>query len=401
MGPGKVPFGAELDYFPAVRSVEFSAFGGVSWFILEKCLEYPHITSIAITNSPWTCVPAPPTSATILAKSQLANFSYVVPQWREIVGIMKQKQTNLQAAYELESQYLHLIVLSIADRAESLVLPVVTAPLQQMATMNWPRLHILSLEGERLDSALCEDLREALSHMPYLRSLSVQVSPHGGLSPPRLLRDTSDGGWLRYLQSLTIGYPNPEDAILTSVNLHLTHLSLRDFPRYYMHERYTTWSDLMDSPILSSSQCLCMLGGIDVAQLTTSDLIYRTDEAEDELLHFLALSCPLLQEIELHRYRASPEDDIPYLRIARLLASIRYLRAAHLNLDFSDSYAESWTNEFYEDQARDALDRRAPEFVAVFERCGSFEYLALLLDTRLGGSWNGYRPLWFDKARSP
>ncbi|KAI9065449.1 hypothetical protein FKP32DRAFT_495913 [Trametes sanguinea] len=299
----------------------FFSHGGVPWYALQKCLEAPHVDSISIRNSPWTCVLPPPSSARIPSDARLVKFVYGVSLWRGVQGQIYPR--DMQAAYELESTYLQIIVPSMAGHAEELVLPVETAPLERMAALRWPHLHTLSLHSTQLQPSLHDILPDVLVQMPELRSLSVLLTPPDQPPRTRLLKDASKGQWCRNLRSLTVSYPNPTDAMFASLTHRLTHLSLRDTPRYYMYDRYGDFYCHTERPLLTSSACLEILRSTTLAQVTALEVVYLADSDEDDLLHHIVSACPLLEDVELHRYRESDDEDIPYVRASTHLVPMR------------------------------------------------------------------------------
>lgn len=305
--------GVELEYFPAVNTVSFSMPGGVPWPTLMKFLQFPTITSISIdADSMWMGVPPPPPSALLPTHCRLAQFSYTPKQWRAVENDMV--GNDLQVTYALESCFLLALVLNMSGTAESLSLPIETAPLLQMAAVEWPRLHTLSLTGQYMDPEQPRILRTLLrSRAPSLRTLSVRVAQRDGTSRARLLTEPLESGF--HVRSLTISYPDPADAVFASLTDELTSLSLRDSPRYYLHKEYGQRTTHTTAPLLSSSECLTILKRLSTPYLSTLELVYCADGAEDELLRYLSRAFPLLSELELHRYRASEGDDIPYASI--------------------------------------------------------------------------------------
>ncbi|KAI0643816.1 hypothetical protein C8Q79DRAFT_871502, partial [Trametes meyenii] len=310
--PEEPPFWLALEHLPAVRSVTFaSASGGVPWTAILKCLSYPRITSISFRDdSLWTCVPPPAVSLGLLSVDSqlgLTNLYYFVDEWRDVESVMAKR--DIQAARTLESSYLRALVLRMSNTAESLTLPIDTAPLIEMSKMDWPRLTALSLTGQWIDST---SLQALLFRMPNLRNLSILASQHRGIPHPLVL---TEGLKQRLrLHSLTIAYPNPEDEIFASLGEELTCLSLRDSPRYYLYPQCTEdWMlESMETPLLTSTDVLSIIRRITAPRLWKLELVYRADEAEFELLRHLSLAFPLLQQIELHRYKALDDDSIPY-----------------------------------------------------------------------------------------
>lgn len=312
--PENLPlFGVDLCYFPAVQSVTFDNVpGGVPWSAIMRCLKHPGVTSLSFSKrSTWTFAPLQIPSDLSPHNPQLTKFAYTPSQWRkaEMVG----KRTTLEAVYALESSYLRALVLPMSAMAESLTLPVETAPLLQMAARDWPRLRTLALTGLYTHPDQCRAIPFLLLRMPNLRSLSIEVAQSSGMLRPHLLKVPSYNVY--HLRSLTVSYPNPDDPIFSCLGDGLTALSLCDAPRHCFHERYTPASPFSSSPILASSECLTILKRISAPSLSILELVYHADAAEDELLQYLTRTFPLLQELELHRYKASSDESVPYVSI--------------------------------------------------------------------------------------
>ncbi|KAI0772726.1 hypothetical protein BD413DRAFT_473621 [Trametes elegans] len=397
-------FGTELELFPHLRSVDFRfAFGGVPWYILKECLSHRNITAISFFGSDWTCVSPPPKSALkFILRHRLKAFSYAAWEWREIQIVQTdESQSRLDAAYKLEAEYLRSFVLGMADSVESLTLPIETSPLARMSSLDWPRLQSLTLDGPHFDPALSNILPALLSRMPSLRSLSVQVHPRRGLPRPLLVTSMSTGGWSRQLRALSIGYPVPEDNIFSLVT-ELTHLSLRDTPRYYLRDRHRLRMPMSERPLLSATACLDILRRMSIQRLRSLELSYREDGSEDELLQYLASRIPKLQVLELHRYAATepdPEDaepaEVPYTHIAHALTSIRNLRIAHLDFDLDgDSFMLPWHDLDFREEEIAVLAERGRAISDILSACPQFEYVSLLSHQYEGGKWVLFRPPW-------
>lgn len=304
-------FAPELDYFPAVQSVTFEkAPGGVPWLAIKRCLDIPTLTSLSFSEDAMWMHGASPTPSDLMPYGrQLTKFAYTPSQWRETERQMR--RMTLPQTYTLESNYLRAFVLSMSESAESLTLPVETAPLTEMAAMDWPRLRMLSLVGRYTHPDQCRAISLLLSRAPNMHSLSIQVMQREGTRRPLLLQTAPENGY--HLRSLKVSYPNPDDPIFSCIGDDLTSLALRDSPRHYYQDRYHSAYLLAMSPILTSSECLAILKRISGPRLSVLELVYEADAAEDELLQYLPQAFPLLQELELHRYRASPDEDVPHV----------------------------------------------------------------------------------------
>ncbi|OJT10635.1 hypothetical protein TRAPUB_12855, partial [Trametes pubescens] len=390
--PENLPlFGVDLCYFPAVQSVVFDNVpGGVPWQAIMRCLKHPGVTSLSFgKKSTWTSASLHIPSNLSLPSPQLTKFAYNPSQWRtvEITG----ERISPEAVYALESSYLRALVLPMSAIAESLTLPVETAPLLEMAATDWPRLRTLALTGLYTHPDQCRAIPFLLLRMPNLRSLSIEVAQLPEMLRPHLLKEPSRN--LYHLRSLTISYPNPDDPIFSCLGDGLTALSLRDAPRHCFHERYTP-SPFSTSPILTSSECLTILKRISAPVLSVLELVYHADAAEDELLQYLSRTLPLLQELEIHRYKAYPNESVPYLHIARTLSSIKYLHALYLNLDIRDGLHAPWRVPAATRQWENARDARGLELLAILQTGAYFEYVALFLRTKGACTWTLYRPEW-------
>ncbi|EIW53487.1 uncharacterized protein TRAVEDRAFT_74794 [Trametes versicolor FP-101664 SS1] len=385
-------FGMDLCYFPAVQSVTFDNVPeGVPWSAIMRCLKHPGITSLSFRKrSTWTSASSEIPSDLSLHIPQLTRFAYTPSQWRE-AEIVEQR-ASLQDVYATESSYLRALVLPMSAMAESLTLPVETAPLLEMAARDWPRLRTLALTGLYTHPDQCRAIPFLLLRMPNLRSLSIEVAQSPRMLRPHLLKVPSHNVY--HLRSLTVSYPNPDDPIFSCLGDGLTALSLRDAPRHCFHERFTPASPCSSSPILSSSECLTILKRISAPSLSVLELVYHADAVEEELLQYLTRTFPLLQELELHRYKAFPDESVPYLHIARTLSSVKYLRALYLNLDIRDGPYKPWYVSSALLQWEKARNARGRELLGILQTGAYFEYVALLLHTMLDCTWTLYRPEW-------
>ncbi|KAH9903490.1 hypothetical protein C8Q73DRAFT_635279 [Cubamyces lactineus] len=286
-------------------------------------------------------------------------------------------------------------------RAQSLLLPMESAPLDEMSRLSWPNIRHLSIRGRYPASSSGRLLPELLIRiLPQLQSLCVCAAPRNTLPRPPILGPpmTSEPITLPDLQSLMVAYPDPADAIFTVQAPRLTHLSLCDQPRYYYTRRAPKYiPDWFAAPVLSASECLGILQRMDTPLLESIQLVYQADSAEDVLLRHLA-TYPRLEIVELHRYREHDPDPVPYLHVVTTLSAISRLRRLYLNLDFHEMppvhdktlwkytwSARPWVN---------FRNARAQEFLKIMQTCPCFEYLALLDPRVLCATGVEYRPAW-------
>ncbi|KAH9848640.1 hypothetical protein C2E23DRAFT_785610 [Lenzites betulinus] len=383
------PLGAEFEYFPEVHAVVFDSVpGGVPWNVLMRFLQHPGLTSLTFEqDATWMCVPPPRPFDLTPAGCCLTTFSYTPSIWRGLES--NAREENIRHALDVEASYLLAIVPRLSNTAEPLALPVQTAPLQEMAATDWPRLRTFSLTGQYGKSTKYGSIPSLLARMPNIRSLSVQVAPSRGCSRPCIADSTFAGG--SRIESLTISYPNPADPIFSSLTERLTSLSLCDSLRFYFYNRYSMdkVTNLV-APILGASECLTILKRVSAPRLVRLELVYCTDDAEDDLLRYLALAFPILQELELHRYRPSQHDEVPYLHLATMLTAIPYLRGIYLNLDVYDpANPAPWDLPWPPDQQEvERLDSLGKEILWVLENGRCFEFVALHVHQNRQGKWS-------------
>ena len=109
-------------------------------------------------------------------------------------------------------------------------------------------------------------------------------------------------------------------AIFSVDTSHLSHLSLRDWPRYHQdHSHDWRLRSRWAQPILTSAECLSILKRMEMPQLTSLELVYLAKYAgsDDELLEYVTHTYPRLTHLELHRYRASRLDAVDHVSILK------------------------------------------------------------------------------------
>ena len=343
----------------------------------------------------------------------LTHLSYEPFTWRDsLTG------QALEAQFALESRYLVQLLCGMHANAQSLLLPMESAPLAAMSELPWPNIRDLSLRGQypaNLSERLFPEF--LIRVLPQLQSLCVRAAPQNTLPRPPILGPsmTSESITLPDLRSLTVAYPDPADAIFNISAPRLTHLSLCDQPRYYyargVPEHVPDW---FAAPILRASECLGILQRMETPLLESIELVYQADTAEDDLLRHLA-TYPRLEIVELHRYREHDPDPVPYVSISMravvssiltrtqihvvtALSAISCLRRLYLNLDFQEMPPVRdktlWRHTWNARPWIDFRNAQAQEFLKILQSCPRFEYLALLDPRLVCATWVEYRPAW-------
>ncbi|TFK79192.1 hypothetical protein K466DRAFT_610646, partial [Polyporus arcularius HHB13444] len=261
-----------LDSFSLLTSIAFEQMRGPSWSILRVCLSHPRIASISFDRqAELTSADGFPIEELSKISISLSSFSYNVQLWRGLRSRMDRhnyKGDLLPTMVAHESHCLTDLVLAMNRTLTRLSLPIESAPILKMATVPWPNLRELSVDGVYLTSEQVDSLPFLLAALPCLLKLSVRICRGIAANverPPILGQHSLPHCVLSGMRSLTVAYPNPDDDIFVIDTSHLSHLSICDWPRHYNTLAYQRrYSPPYCYPILSSSECLTILRRMDL-----------------------------------------------------------------------------------------------------------------------------------------
>ena len=290
--------------------IPFHAVHGVSWQLLRRILKLPNLRHLSLDNF----IPSPTRFASdklnLHAIGPITSFSYTV--------------FNSRNPYRLpsESEALSLILRTLHNSLEILVLPSEPAPLTEMFELEWPLLRELRLRGERWDIP-DTPIVSLLSCMPNLRVLVLELThpeemaeqamwPHG---------DTDTGPFpCPNLEQLTLANPLPHDELWTHLPHSIHTLSLCSCPPYThrgWHMRPTPGpyrGSRYRFPLLSSTELLSILTRCPTPHMRALEIEYGANHAEWALLRYVASAYPGLTTLQIRRYRAEGEGDILLVR---------------------------------------------------------------------------------------
>ncbi|KAI0634129.1 hypothetical protein C8Q77DRAFT_730123 [Trametes polyzona] len=277
---------------------------------------------------------------------------------------------------EVEMACLSPLVLGMRQTARALTLPMETSPLREMACLDWPEMRRLHLGGSfsrDADQWIPTTLPTLVRGVTKLQQLELTAALPiwTTILCPVLGRAPLTGSFeLRDLRSLTIAYPDPEDAIFSTELPSLTRLSLRDYPRHY---------DVRAEPYYYE-RILSMLRRMRPYGLTELELVYSADESDNDLLDFVTDRLPMLRHLELHRYRQTPDDTVQYRAIVCKLSTISTLVTLRLNLDFEDDPGPYTcnTDALATSRYSPKLDELGWEILDLFDPCPLLERVALV-----------------------
>ncbi|OSD07952.1 hypothetical protein PYCCODRAFT_1381171 [Trametes coccinea BRFM310] len=328
---------------------------GVSPYVLEAIWSTPQLRHFVI-NGP-LCHPEDPipSGVTFSSVARLSTFCYLLNLYR---SPSKVTQT--------EKEVVLRVLLHTHDTLEVLVCPSECFPsVDVMGLWQWPMLHELIIRGERV--ATPPPLIHILSKMPRLRVLYLQLAEPAHAAAPLIWPPSLDlqCEW-RELERLAVAHPHPDDNLYSNLPDTLLDLALRCWPRNYKHHAHYNANQLeagvrWSSPLLSSTEMLCILRKIHAPRLTFLELEFRADSYDDQLFRHIGCAFPALTGLIVHRYRAPDEDVAPLAAIADGLSALRRLEVLMLHLDFAGLpnanlfERSSWRSRFLKPRTRKQL----------------------------------------------
>lgn len=241
----------------------------------------------------------------------LATFHYTLPHYRQ------------PWSFASELIVLDFLVRKLHTSLKTLVLPVESAPIQTISSLQWPRLQEFTLQGERcFDPAT--PIVTLFPSMTSLRLLALKMSEPKNALPgvvwPNGLSVTFP--WPN-LETLRLSHPDPADEIFIHFPPSIRTLSLRSWPheciRIY-HEKhpllsFSSWTQGREDrwwncPLLTPHNLARVLQKCKLSLLHNLELEYRVDTHESELLCTLAVRLPHLTTLEVHRFRGEGSHNV-------------------------------------------------------------------------------------------
>ncbi|KAA1478424.1 hypothetical protein DENSPDRAFT_667231 [Dentipellis sp. KUC8613] len=323
-----------IPHLTALRTIRFVRFQwGLTWDSLQLMLAAPNVRVLEIEEpfSSWRqtlTIPDGGLSHSCLTEFVYAGYSAHPPRERYRMAMRKESEPVHTWCY------LNALILALHQTLEVLRVPSVMAPLPEMATVEWPRLRELTLDGDNyygddptLFSRLC-------ARMPRLRTLDLHLR-HKFLSQTLIWpSDASSTPSFGSLQTVSLPYPDPNDTLYAYLPSTLRHLYLIDRPRYYHFKaEHKDVSNVYTRPILiTATDLLHVLKQLQGAftSLGVLGVAFEIDSETHALVGHIISAFPNLRILQLHCYRpagapASDTEDI-VRSISRNLSALHSLR---------------------------------------------------------------------------
>ncbi|KAI0774002.1 hypothetical protein C8Q74DRAFT_1217922 [Fomes fomentarius] len=181
-----------------------------------------------------------------------------------------------------------------------------------------------------------------LCHMPQLASLTLDFAyPDSVPKRPIWPHDTEFMCAWQNLEPLSITYPHSEDELYAHLPPSLRQLSLRCWPRHYVHltpeEQKKIKRLRWYSPISTSSEMLKVLRACKLTLLEQLDIEFKEDLGDGSLFRSLPTLFPNLTVLTIHRYRSRSSEVVPVAFISEALSPLCKLRVLKLHLDFPNA----------------------------------------------------------------
>nr|VWP01519.1 Interferon-induced GTP-binding protein Mx [Ganoderma boninense] len=273
---------------------------------------------------------------------------------------------------------------------------------QSLEALSFPRLRELSLIGRRQHSNGQQDIPyiSVLANMPRLQKLALTFSQPIGLPrqqiwPPDMAAEFPCPD----LEDLSVSYPHPEDDFYAHLPPTLRRLTLRCWPRHYLHllehdRTYLTAEYGWYSPVLSSSEMLHILRRCPSHNIQHLEVEFEEDHSGRDLFFYISEAFPQLQYVVIHRYRPVGGVDVTSVAtLAQALAPLRYLRILVCNLDFEDAPDPFSTN--YNADFPPFINKTLQDAAGVLARSlsPSVEIIGLLLRQDILTPYMYFRPV--------
>ncbi|KAJ8496395.1 hypothetical protein ONZ51_g1162 [Trametes cubensis] len=234
------------------------------------------------------------------------------------------------------------IINVVAPSLEHISIPLDVALLAEMAASSWPHLRKLELKGD-LDTNFVPAIIDVLSQMPHLRHLTILRAQRND-SPRHALWSNAyytKGFPCPQLETLCLSHMDPADEFYRHLPPTLKQLSLRCWPRHYLHQRGYDQRALTrpewQSQLCTASEIRGVLHQCGLDTLESLEIEYAEDDREGLLLRSIPVLFPRLRTLTICRYRRPGSPSINAADIAQALCRLHTLRVLRLHADLVDA----------------------------------------------------------------
>ncbi|PIL28360.1 hypothetical protein GSI_09511 [Ganoderma sinense ZZ0214-1] len=331
------PLTTSLCRLPRLHTLTIgSTVGGVPWEAINAAVQVPQLRNLRISGflDHRDILPAKTEQSLRLPVHSLATIDYPSSGYRKV------------SATEIKIFSVLLHQVTFQRSLEALSVPSECMSLDYLSTTQFPRLRELALIGRRQHSDGQQDVPyiSILANMPRLRKLALTFSQPIGLPRQQIWPvDMAAEFPCPDLEDLSVSYPHPDDEFYAHLPPTLRRLTLRCWPRHYLHllehdRRHMTAKYGWYSPILSSSEMLRILRRCPSRNIRRLEVEFEEDHSGRDLFFYISEAFPQLEYVVIHRYRPVGGVEVTSVAtLAQALAPLRRLRILLCNLDFEDA----------------------------------------------------------------
>ncbi|EIW63615.1 uncharacterized protein TRAVEDRAFT_43898 [Trametes versicolor FP-101664 SS1] len=279
---------------------------GVPWASLVAILSHTGLRILDVQDSlhHWD-IEDSPASALFFPAPPLTTYRHSLPDYR---SRPRDLEGDLGPLACLASQRQFQLSL------ETLIVPSEAVPFAELAAVEWHRLKMLHIRGER--PSVTPPLVCAFGKMPVLQELHVNLACTRTTGSVMICTSDWRGPvpWPE-LKTLVVSNPHPEDPLYSYLPTSLRHFALRCWPRRYVHvlsHERPILTELGWYPyILTASEMIQVLSRCGSLDLEELELEFEVDERHMELLHLITVAFPNLVSLTVFRYCQPGHPHIP------------------------------------------------------------------------------------------
>ncbi|KAJ8496393.1 hypothetical protein ONZ51_g1164 [Trametes cubensis] len=330
---GDLPLADFLARMPHLQTIvvdEANSMGGpgIPWDGLAALLSPPQLREFDLRITPNRGTPKPPDITFTIAP--LTKLSFSIWDYRDH-----------PRARIGETSLMKYAINAAAPSLEHLSIPLDVSPLAEMAVSCWPRLQVLELKGDRGTEPFLAII-DVLSRMPHLRHLTILRAQRDD-SPAHVL--WSNACTKRFpcpqLETMCLSHLDPADELFSHLPPTLRQLSLRCWPRHYLHQhrhdRRAMTRLEWQSQIRTASEVYFALRRCSNVALESLEIEYEEDDHESVLLRNISEMFPHLRVLTIYRYRRPDSPSVKADDIAQALSQLRTLRILRLHADLAEA----------------------------------------------------------------
>ena len=296
---GDLPLADFLARMPSLQAItvdDADSMGGpgVPWDGITALLSPPQLREFNLRITPNRGTPIP----------RDANFA-IAPLTRLCFSIWDYR--DHPRAQIGETSLMQYVVSVVAPSLAHLSIPLDVAPIAEMAALSWPRLRTLELKGD-LDIEPFLAIIDVLSRMPQLRHLTILRAQRRGSPRPVLWSSACTKAFpCPQLETLCLSHLDPQTELYSHLPSTLRQLSLRCWPRHYLHQHVHDRKAMTrlewQSQICTASEVHLALRRCSLHALESLEVEYEEDDHEGLLLCSISELFPHLNTLTIYRYR--------------------------------------------------------------------------------------------------